>query len=176
MNKMTFTTQTPRLSRRQFLKISAVSGGVLAGGTLWGMAKQTTHTVKETRLLMGTLIHLALVTDDERQGERVVGTTFAEIERLVKILDHRNPQAALAQLEEQIGATEYELEQLAHTTQEATQNERFDMIKSLSVEYSATEEKLESLMHEWEKLAHELAQATPEGSPQAEMGGAAVST
>lgn len=92
--------QTPRFSRRQFLKISAVTGGLLAGGGLLRMAKQTIQTVKETRLLMGTLIHLALVTDDERQGERVVGATFAEIERLVQILDHRNPQATLAQLNE----------------------------------------------------------------------------
>lgn len=88
----------------------------------------------------------------------------------------RRLQAALAQLEEQIGAAEYQLEQLAHATQEATQSERFDMIRSLSVEYSATEEKLESLMHEWEKLAHELAQAAPEKTPQAEVGSAAIST
>jgi ATP-binding cassette, subfamily F, member 3 len=74
----------------------------------------------------------------------------------------RRLQQALVQLEEQIGECEYELEQLAHATQEASQQERFDDIKRLSQEYSSTEARLESLMHEWESLAHQLSQSSPE--------------
>ena len=92
-------TRTPRLNRREFLKISAVSVGLLAGTRLWGAArKNSVHTVKEARTLMGTVIHLSLVTADADQGQKVIDMTFAEIERLVGILDHRKPQAALARL------------------------------------------------------------------------------
>ncbi|MFW6068434.1 MAG: ribosomal protection-like ABC-F family protein [Chloroflexota bacterium] len=73
--------------------------------------------------------------------------------------ERRRLRQALQELEEQIGAAEYELEQLAQATQEATQAEHFDKIRSLSLEYAATEQKLESLMREWEQLAQEQAQA-----------------
>lgn len=71
----------------------------------------------------------------------------------------RRLREALQALEEQVGETEYELEQLAKATQEATQEERFDRLKSLSLEYAATEKRLESLMQEWERLAREQAVA-----------------
>lgn len=73
--------------------------------------------------------------------------------------ERRRLRQALQELEEQIGAAEYELEQLAQATQEATQAEHFDKIRSLSLEYAATEQKLESLMQEWEQLAQEQAMA-----------------
>lgn len=73
--------------------------------------------------------------------------------------ERRRLRQALQDLEEQIGAAEYELEQLAEATQEATQAEHFDKIRSLSLEYAATEQKLESLMQEWEQLAQEQAMA-----------------
>jgi ATP-binding cassette subfamily F protein 3 len=74
--------------------------------------------------------------------------------------ERRRLRQALQELEEQIGQAEYELEQLAQATQEASQSEHFDKLRSLSIEYAATEKKLESLMQEWEKLAHEQAVAT----------------
>lgn len=73
--------------------------------------------------------------------------------------ERRRLRQALQELEEQIGAAEYELEQLAQATQEATQAEHFDKIRSLSLEYAATEQKLEALMQQWESLAQEQAQA-----------------
>lgn len=73
--------------------------------------------------------------------------------------EQRRLRQALQELEEQIGAAEYELEQLAQATQEATQAEHFDKIRSLSLEYAATEQKLDELMQQWESLAQEQAQA-----------------
>ena len=90
---------TLRLNRREFLKISAMTAGLLAGGGLLHRSgKNTVHTLKETRALMGTTIQLALVITDAGQGQQVIEDTFSEIERLVGILDHRRPQAALARL------------------------------------------------------------------------------
>jgi len=82
----------------------------------------------------------------------------------------RRLRQTLRQLEEQIGETEYALEQLAQATQRASQEERFDRIRSLSLEYATTEKKLESLMQEWEKLAHEVAMAAQGEGAQAQAG------
>ena len=90
---------TTKMNRREFLKISAVAGGFLAGGSLLRhAARYATQTVKEARTLMGTVIQVTLVTPDAEQGRQVVEDTFSEIERLVSILDHRRPQSALARL------------------------------------------------------------------------------
>ncbi|HSM58766.1 MAG TPA: ABC-F family ATP-binding cassette domain-containing protein [Candidatus Sulfomarinibacteraceae bacterium] len=67
----------------------------------------------------------------------------------------RRLEAAIKEREEQIGQLEYELEQLAQALQTATGEERFDKIQSLSIEYAATEQRLEALVKEWEQLAHE---------------------
>ncbi|MFW6097957.1 MAG: FAD:protein FMN transferase, partial [Chloroflexota bacterium] len=93
------TTPTQRFSRREFLKISAVAGGLLAGGGLLARTgRRGPHTIKETRTLMGTVINLALVTMDPEEGQRLTGATFAEMERLIGMLDHRRPEATLARL------------------------------------------------------------------------------
>lgn len=71
----------------------------------------------------------------------------------------RRLRQAVNEVEEQIGQKEYELAQLSQALQKATQEERFDKIKSLSIEYAATEEQLQTLMEKWEQLAHEQAVA-----------------
>ena len=92
------TTLPPRLSRRQFLQITAAAGLTLGVGylsrTLW--AHPT--TIQETRILMGTVINLALVTEDKQEGERVVAAAFAAMERLIALFDHRQPDTPLARL------------------------------------------------------------------------------
>jgi ATP-binding cassette subfamily F protein 3 len=71
----------------------------------------------------------------------------------------RRLRQALQQVEEEIGSLEYELEQLSAALQAASEAEHFDKIQSLSIEYAATEERLEALMAKWEKLAHEQTMA-----------------
>jgi thiamine biosynthesis lipoprotein len=88
-----------RLSRRQFLKISAVAGAVLAGGRL--LQRSTTHalpTLRETRTLMGTVVNLALVCDDADEGNAAIAATFAKMERLIALFDHRLPHGPLGRL------------------------------------------------------------------------------
>jgi ATP-binding cassette subfamily F protein 3 len=71
----------------------------------------------------------------------------------------RRLRQAVRQLEEEIGRLEYELQQLSRALQVATEQEHFDKIRSLSIEYAAMEERLAARMKEWEKLAHEQAVA-----------------
>jgi thiamine biosynthesis lipoprotein len=81
------------------LKITAVSSALLLGGKLASSRLlPRPQTIHETRTLMGTVINLALVTDDKQSGQAVISATFAEMERLIGLFDHRQPAAQLAVL------------------------------------------------------------------------------
>lgn len=96
MNK---TTRNTQFNRRDFIKITAIMGGVLAGGKfLFPLIKDDFVTVKETRLLMGTIINLAVVAETKTAGEAVVDATFAELERQVAIFNHREPDSPISVL------------------------------------------------------------------------------
>ena len=73
--------------------------------------------------------------------------------------ERRRLQQALAEVEDQIGETEYTLQQLASALQEASTAEHVDRIHSLTIEYAAAEERLTQLMGRWEELAYEQAVA-----------------
>jgi FAD:protein FMN transferase len=96
---MTTAISSP-ISRRQFLQITAVTGGLLAAG--YGMGKQLdqpqTAIWRENRVLMGTIINLALVGDSENRLMRAAEATFAKMSRLVTLFDHRQPDSPLARL------------------------------------------------------------------------------
>lgn len=85
------------VSRRQFLQITAVAGSLLAGGqVLRHLQRLQPVTVRQTRLLMGTVVNLALVVADEAEGEATIAATLAEMERLISLFDHRQPDSPLA--------------------------------------------------------------------------------
>lgn len=95
---MTAMTPTTTVSRRQFLQITAVAGGVYLGGRWLRRLAQQTHTLRETRLLMGTTINLTVVSDDADRSRQAIAATFAEMERLIAIFDWRQPDTPLATL------------------------------------------------------------------------------
>ncbi|HEX9030031.1 MAG TPA: FAD:protein FMN transferase [Anaerolineales bacterium] len=98
------SSNTRRLNRRGFLKIVAAAGLTVglgaAAGRHW-LEAQAASTVQETRLLMGTVINLTVFAEDPQKGQAAVQATFEEMGRLVQILDHRSPAAALGQLNRQ---------------------------------------------------------------------------
>ncbi|MCP4140124.1 MAG: FAD:protein FMN transferase [Chloroflexi bacterium] len=85
------------LSRRDFIKITAVAGSVLAGGKLlFDLVKDEVTTVSESRLLMGTIINLAVVAESNAAGEAAIEVTFTELERQVAIFNHRESESPVA--------------------------------------------------------------------------------
>ena len=68
-------------------------------------------------------------------------------------------QDALRHLEQKITDSEVKLEKLGAALQRASAAEDVDKIQSLSIEYAATEQRIEELIEQWEKLAHEQAVA-----------------
>jgi len=89
--------KTNSISRRNFIKISAVAGSMLVGGKLlFDLAADAFVTVKETRLLMGTVINLSVVAESRAAGEAAVESTFAELTRQVSIFNHREAGSPLA--------------------------------------------------------------------------------
>jgi thiamine biosynthesis lipoprotein len=93
-------TTKERLSRRDFIKITAVAGGALVGGKLLLdlFEEQRFITLKETRVLMGTIINLAVVANSKPDAEYTIEATFAELERQIGIFDHRLPGSPMARL------------------------------------------------------------------------------
>lgn len=87
---------TPTFSRRHFLQITAVAGTVFLGGTWVQRLAQKPTTLHETRLLMGTIINLSVVSDDAAQGQQAIAATFAEMERLIALFNWRQAGSPLA--------------------------------------------------------------------------------
>ncbi|MBE9524304.1 MAG: FAD:protein FMN transferase [Chloroflexi bacterium] len=87
------------MNRREFLKITAVTAGVLAGGsTLKSLIDSSSTVVGESRLLMGTIINLTLIARTRDEGQKAVQTTFAALENMVRIFDTRQQDGPLARL------------------------------------------------------------------------------
>ncbi len=85
-----------KLSRRDFLKITAFFGGAIATNSLVAdKLSLPLFVVKETRWLMGTVVHLSVVSPDQTQAESALKTTFNEMQRQILIFDHRNPLSPL---------------------------------------------------------------------------------
>ncbi|MEZ4633602.1 MAG: FAD:protein FMN transferase [Caldilineaceae bacterium] len=88
-----------RPTRRSFLTITAVAGGLLAVGASLDLAPPRGQTiVRQERMLMGTLIHLAVVSPNARRGQEAIDVTFAAMQRLIAIFDARRPDSTLSQL------------------------------------------------------------------------------
>ncbi len=88
-----------RISRREFLKITACTAGGLA---LMGAAKtfleKRRAVISESRFLLGTVINLTVVADEHQEGEQVVNKAFTEIERLSKIFSRFDSGSELSRL------------------------------------------------------------------------------
>jgi thiamine biosynthesis lipoprotein len=78
------------------LRITALAGGVLAGGTfLGGRLAAGLYSLKETRSLMGTTLHLTVISSDEDQARLALESTFTEMERQVLLFNHRDGASPL---------------------------------------------------------------------------------
>jgi FAD:protein FMN transferase len=87
------------ISRRNFLRITAIAGGVLIGGSSLKRAiTRPMVSFQETRVLMGTIVHLQIISADDDLARKAVEATFSEMERLIRLFDYRCSSAPLAVL------------------------------------------------------------------------------
>jgi len=101
MSKLMSIPSNP-INRRDFLKITAVAGTLLAGSTFLRLGIPTKPvTLRESQTLMGTVINLVLVTNDAENGRFAIEATFAEMRRLIAIFDHRQAGSTLSRLNQQ---------------------------------------------------------------------------
>jgi thiamine biosynthesis lipoprotein len=87
-----------KLSRRDFIRITAIGAGILAIGgiTLKELfAEPELKTYAETRALLGTFITIKVVDTDEGRAQDMVRSTFTEISRLSGILSRFDPASEL---------------------------------------------------------------------------------
>lgn len=87
----------PALRRRGFLKIVAL-GGLAAGLGAAALRRWEATTARVSRVLMGTIVNLAVVSDDRGHAEAAVTAALEAMTRLMAFFDHRRPETALGRL------------------------------------------------------------------------------
>ena len=91
------------ISRRQFLKIVAISGTAVAGGLKLGFDNNIigfneAQIITETHLLMDGVINLTLVSDDPTKAKEACAACIYEMRRRVDIFNRFDPKSQLSQL------------------------------------------------------------------------------
>ena len=86
------------LSRRQFLQIVAVGGIASATAKLSLDAWKRLETVSETRLLMGTVVNLTVVSDDMANARVAIQACLNWMSDIEKVLSRFIPESQLSRL------------------------------------------------------------------------------
>lgn len=90
---------SPCIGRRNFLQIIAAAG---AAGALWHLGLRpknlATHTVRQSRTMMGTQINLIVHGPNLDSCEDAAQSTFARMDELVGRLSRHNPESELSSL------------------------------------------------------------------------------
>ncbi len=100
MSNTSIDPQT-KITRRDFLKITAIAGMTIGLGTAIGrkfLSLNGPVRISETHYLMGTIVNFNVIAIDEDQGRAAIRKTVTEMERLIAIFDHRPAGTALKKL------------------------------------------------------------------------------
>lgn len=95
------STRETRLSRRSFIRITATVGSAAAGAGLWSRLRRSgdkPEAASETRLLMGTIANLTVLTEDIDAGSRAVAASFNAMQQLESVLSRFQPNSQLSRL------------------------------------------------------------------------------
>lgn len=96
---MSIVTEQKKLNRRDFIKITAITGGALAGGKLLrAFHSEDTFTANETCLLMGTVVNLTIVGTDKSTTQSAIADCFGRMERLEQVMSRFISTSQLSQL------------------------------------------------------------------------------
>lgn len=87
------------LKRRDFLRIVGIGSVVGLAAYMMDRNNQPTPTrITETRFLMGTLVNLTLITEDEQAGRVTIAECLDHMEELERILSRYQAESQLSQL------------------------------------------------------------------------------
>lgn len=88
------------ITRRDFLKITAVAGAAIGMGAITrslfklnGLCK-----ISETHQLMGTIINFVIIAESEDMAHAAIQKTVGEMRRLIQMYDYRQADSPLGQL------------------------------------------------------------------------------
>lgn len=100
---MTNNSQSPtkNISRRDFLKITAIAGLTIGMGSSIVrkfLSQADFKKISETHYLMGTIVNFNILALDEAMGQEAIRKTVADMERLISIFDYRQASTALSKL------------------------------------------------------------------------------
>lgn len=94
-------SQVTRVSRRQFLKITAVAGSLAGLGALGVdalLSGETVHRVQTTRLLLGTVANLTLITDRPSEAEAALEAACSSMTEFESVLSRFKSDSQITQL------------------------------------------------------------------------------
>jgi FAD:protein FMN transferase len=88
------------ISRRNFLKITAVAGAAIGAGALTRNLFKINglHKISETHQLMGTIVNFVVIAESEETAHDAIQKTVNEMRRLIQMYDHRQADSPLGQL------------------------------------------------------------------------------
>jgi len=96
---------TRRLSRRDFLRITAVSGAAALALRFGLDFEPDSASVSESRLLMGTIVNLTIISDDADIAQTAIQACLDRMTELESVLSRFQPNSQLSKLN-QAGAVE----------------------------------------------------------------------
>jgi thiamine biosynthesis lipoprotein len=86
------------ISRRQFLSITASAGLLMAGGFGLANRAQASEPIRETRLLMGSIANLTVISGNPQQAKAAISAAFDRMEALEAVFSRFQEQSQLSQL------------------------------------------------------------------------------
>ncbi|MBE0672479.1 MAG: FAD:protein FMN transferase [Anaerolineales bacterium] len=140
------------ISRRDFLKISAIAGAAIGMGATARKLIQTNgfHKVSETHQLMGTIINFVIVAESENAAHDAIQDTVDEMRRLIQMYDYRLADSPLGRLNAN-GITHHTFPELIATIQQSL---HFSLLSqgAFDVTVKPVIDALQENRSDWQKL------------------------
>jgi len=86
------------ISRRQILRIIALGGAAAAAAKFGFSPRREVKKISETRILMGTLVHLTVMGQDRTSAQTAVKASLDRMGELESILSRFKPESELSEL------------------------------------------------------------------------------
>lgn len=141
------------ISRREFLKISALAGASIGlGATAYHRLLKTgeLERISETHQLMGTIINFVIVAESKEAAHSAIQSTVDEMYRLSRVYDHRQSEGPLGELNRN-GFTRHAPPELVSTIRQALHFSRLSQ-GAFDVTVKPVLDALRENLSDWQKF------------------------